>query len=73
MHFKKSSDTLFGLEKRADCTKKTLFLQPVNPRVCFVSREDYIRTITLPASDNGQQIIYKSQKMNKVNKDRCFI
>lgn len=80
MHFKKSSDTLFGFEQRIDCIKMKEYyekglrlLQPVNPTICFVSREDYIRTITLPASDNEQQIIDVSQKMNKANEDCCVM
>lgn len=56
MHFKQSSDKLFGFQPNYECIEDKSYhekglaaLKTVNPEICYVSREDYIaKTSTAP-------------------------
>lgn len=76
MHFGRSSDKLFGFKPGYDCledkeyyAKGLACLSTVNPKLCFVSQEDYMDTLRVPATKFEQQIIDDSTapKNRRVN------
>ena len=79
MHFKKSTDKLFGFEPRYDCVKNKEYyakglrsLRTVKPDICFVSHEDYVGTLDSPATEQEQQTIDDS-KSRKTNREDCCV
>lgn len=79
MHFKKSTDTLFGFEPRYDCIKDKkyyakglAFLRTVKPNICFVSHDDYVGTLNTPITEQEQQLIDDS-KSRKINNGDCCV
>lgn len=79
MHFKKSTDKLFGFEPRYDCIKDKeyyakglTFLRAIKPNICFVSHEDYVGTLDSPATEQEQQIIDDS-KSRKTSGENCCV
>jgi hypothetical protein len=80
MHFKKSTDTLFGFEPRYDCIKNKeyyakglTFLRAVKPNICFVSHDDYVGTLDSPITEPEQQIIDDSKSRKTSNDDCCVM